>query len=161
MELRHLNPKGLGPWAAHCWPDRGAVEGLEEGGCGPLRSPRRCGCRHRRATPRSSGRPVWPAWAVSSASLVAAPAAGTGACSPPLRPYRCTGAGSWAGSPRRAGRPGHPAHMDDPWPRLVGRMKNAWNYLGVSGIGFRCAFFGMFSHNSILEFYNSTAFNGQ
>lgn len=80
--------------------------------------PHWCGCRLHKPTPRSSCPRVGPAVAGRSASRAAAIGVGTGACIPPRGSYRCTGAGSWAGSALRVGTCAHWTRRANPEPQL-------------------------------------------
>ena len=103
----------VGHWCG--WEGAGCLAGR----CASARlAPHWCGCCHHTPIPRSSCPRAWSDGATSSASRAVALGEDRGACSPPLRPCMCTGAGSWAESPRRAGTPCCWTRKANPVPQL-------------------------------------------
>lgn len=87
-------------------------------------APHWCGCHHHTPIPRNNRPRAVPAGAASSAGQAGALDEDRGACSPPPRPCRCTGVGSWAESPHCADTPGHWTHRVNPEPQLSSHTHN-------------------------------------
>lgn len=124
---RQLAGEAAGRVAAKHWCGLEEADSRTEGCVSFLRAPLWCGCRRHKTTPRSSCFLAVPTGAVNSASWAGALGEDRGACSPPLHSYRCSGAGSWAGSSHCAGTTGRWTRRVDREPQLASCAQETQN----------------------------------